>query len=257
MNGSSAYPQGGHTMPAQASPGAIGMAQQALYAVNRPPPSAYVMSDKEPPAPGPELLKMFAGEHYAHLSRDLQIFKETTATLLKTFNDNSASSSDERGRLLEQVLKPDPNRRRFSAIPMQVQSRVGRDTFVETPFKCEYGSNIRLGENVYVEGGCHIADPREIFIDNGTQIGAGVKIIGKVIPLDPSVRCGGLTSPQAEGKARGVEIYIGKNVYIGANTVIQPEEDVGGRIEIGDYAYIKPGSIVSRVCWFSCPFLLA
>jgi acetyltransferase-like isoleucine patch superfamily enzyme len=190
---------------------------------------------------------MFNGEPYAHLSRDLQIFREATAALLKTFNDNSPSGPDERGRQFEPVLKPDPSRRRFSAISSQIQNRMGRDAFVEVPFKCEYGSNIRLGDNVYIEGGCHIADPREVFIDNGTQIGAGVKIIGKVIPLDPHIRCGGLLSPQAEGKARGVEIYIGKNVYIGSNTVIQPDESVDKRLEIGDYAYIKPGSVVSKV----------
>jgi len=52
------------------------------------------------------------------------------------------------------------------------------------------------------------------------------------------------------GTARGFEIHIGDGVYIGANTVIQPEEsecDMGGKLVIGHRAYIKPGSIVHKV----------
>ena len=231
----------------QASHGAVRMAQEALHAYNdRPPPGSYELGEKDTEIEGPETKKMFRGELYAPLSRELQSFREETAGLLLKFNQNYHSSPEERGRQLDAVLNPDSSRRRFSAIPLQVKGRKGENTSIEVPFKCEYGTNIKLGDNVYIEGGCHIVDPREVYIGSATQIGAGVKIVGKFVPFDPKLRWPRLLSPHSEGKVRGVRIIIGKNVYIGADTVIQPEAEVDA-LEIGDNAYIKPGSIVSRV----------
>ncbi|KIW05249.1 hypothetical protein, variant [Verruconis gallopava] len=219
----------------QPSPGIIHTAQQALR--NTPQQMNPMTGFNGVPHMSSERQKMHAGELYSPFCTELEEDRERCAKALYTFNNNNHASRAERMRHFRNVLTPDSP---HSAGPV----RVGKDATVDVPFRCEYGYNITLGKDVVIEGGCHISDPRPVHIDNGSYIGPGVKIMGKVLPFDPATRAGAAM----DGKARAFEIHIGKNVHIGANSVVQPEEDMitNGRLEIGDGAYIKPNSVVNK-----------
>jgi acetyltransferase-like isoleucine patch superfamily enzyme len=129
-------------------------------------------------------------------------------------------------------------------------TRIGKDVYVDPPFRCDYGYNIWIGNNVVIEANCFISDARGVTIGDGTLIGPNVTIMGKVYPYELESRKGG----PMKAMARGFRIVIGKNVCIGANCVISPSEDhvQNGVLEIGVGAYITSGSTVVKVSLANC-----
>jgi maltose O-acetyltransferase len=77
---------------------------------------------------------------------------------------------------------------------------------------CDYGSNIFLGDNVFMNFGCVILDCNVVRIGADVQCGPGVQIYTAYHPTDPAAR---LASPEFSAP-----VTIGDNVRIGANTTI-------------------------------------
>jgi len=106
------------------------------------------------------------------------------------------------------------------------------DAYLEPPFYCDYGYNIRFGRKVYANHNLVILDGAPVSIGDNVFIGPNVVISSAGHPVDPSVRNAGLEFVKP--------IVIGNNVWIGANVVIVPG------VEIGDNATIGAGSIVTK-----------
>lgn len=89
-------------------------------------------------------------------------------------------------------------------------------------------STLEVGENVFINRNCVIVARSKIVIGAGTQIGPNVCIFDH----DHDRKKGGstITAP----------IYIGKNVWIGANVVITKG------VNIGENCVIAAGSIVTK-----------
>ncbi|MCS5515297.1 sugar O-acetyltransferase [Pseudomonas qingdaonensis] len=100
------------------------------------------------------------------------------------------------------------------------------------PFHCDYGYNITLGANVFVNFNCVILDVVQVHIGDDCQIGPGVQILTADHPRDPAIRRSGLES--------GRPVNIGSNVWIGAGALILPG------VSIGDDAIIGAGAVVTR-----------
>lgn len=96
------------------------------------------------------------------------------------------------------------------------------------PFYTDFGKNITLGKNVFINSDCKFQDQGGIFIDNGALIGHGVVLATLNHDLAPEKRQQLHPSP----------IHIGKNVWIGANAVICPG------VTIGDNAVVAGGAVV-------------
>jgi maltose O-acetyltransferase len=109
---------------------------------------------------------------------------------------------------------------------------VGADVFIEAPFHCAYGFNIRLGDRVYLNAGCAILDTAAVRIGDGTLLGPHVQIYCAEHHKDGSRRSEGLEV------ARPVE--IGANVWIGGGAIL-----LAG-IRIGDGAIVGAGAVVTR-----------
>src|SRR6185295_547451 len=75
--------------------------------------------------------KMLAGELYDPLDPELSQERLRCRTLLKTFNDTREDQTKERTELLNQLF--------------------GAETgvWIQPPFFCDYGTNIRLGSKVF------------------------------------------------------------------------------------------------------------
>lgn len=103
---------------------------------------------------------------------------------------------------------------------------------IESPFYCDYGYNIFLGDNFYSNYNCVILDCAEVKIGNNVMLGPNVSIFTAGHPIDPVKR--------NEGWEYAIPVSIGNNVWIGGNTVINPG------VQIGDNTVIGSGSVLTK-----------
>lgn len=98
------------------------------------------------------------------------------------------------------------------------------------PFYTDFGKNITLGKNVFINAGCKFQDQGGIFIDDGALIGHGVVMA----TLDHDM------APEKRQQLHPAPIHIGKNVWIGSNSVIC------SGVTIGDNAVVAAGAVVVK-----------
>ena len=98
------------------------------------------------------------------------------------------------------------------------------------PFYTDFGKNITIGKNVFLNTGCSFQDRGGIVIGDGTQIGMNVTMATLNHGFDQATR--NTTYP--------FPIIIGKNVWIGSNATIAPG------VTIGDNAVIGAGAVVTK-----------
>lgn len=109
-----------------------------------------------------------------------------------------------------------------------------RPPFIEPPFQCDYGINIELGADCYMNFGCVILDCAKVIIGDNVLFGPNVQIYCPGHPLDPALR-NGLNGPEF-----GLPVTIGSNVWIGGAAVILPG------VTVGDCAVVGAGAVVTK-----------
>ncbi|OWZ19334.1 Maltose O-acetyltransferase [Phytophthora megakarya] len=108
----------------------------------------------------------------------------------------------------------------------------GRDCFIETPFHCDYGYNINVGDGVYMNVGCVLLDVCPITIGNRVLLAPNVQLYTASHPLDAKKR--------AAKMEIGKPITIEDDAWIGGNVIIVPG------VRIGYGAVIGAGSVVTK-----------
>lgn len=98
------------------------------------------------------------------------------------------------------------------------------------PFYTDFGKNIHIGRNVFINCGCCFQDQGGIFIEDGALIGHNVVIATINHGQAPEDRSSNYPAP----------VHIGKKVWIGANAAIMPGTS------IGENAIIAAGAVVSH-----------
>lgn len=98
------------------------------------------------------------------------------------------------------------------------------------PFYTDYGQNITVGRDVFLNAGCQFQDQGGITIGDGSLIGHNVVLATLNHREEPERRQETVPAP----------IVIGKNVWIGANAVVTPG------VTIGDGAIVAAGAVVTR-----------
>ena len=166
-----------------------------------------------PPMERSEKQKMLAGELYRASDPELVAERRRCRSLLQAFN-----------------AEPDEERR--LGVLRELLERVGSGSFVQPPFACDYGTNLSIGDNVFVNFNCVILDCAEVTIGDGTQIGPGVQLLAADHPRDAETRRDLLELARP--------ISIGSNVWIGGAALVLPG------VTIGDDAIIGAGSVVTR-----------
>lgn len=120
-------------------------------------------------------------------------------------------------------------------------AEVGPGGWIETPFTCEFGVNLRVGARTFVNRNCQFHDTADITIGDDVLVGPGVQIITATHPLHPDERHPrGGTEFGAPYRTQVAPVRIGNRVWIGAGSII-----LGG-VTIGDGSTIGAGSIVTR-----------
>lgn len=159
--------------------------------------------------------KMLAGELYDPSAPEIQADQTATRAWLARYNASLALPPDARRALLTERL-----------------ADVGPGAVIRPPFHCDYGFNIQLGANVFLNFNCVVLDVVAVTIGDGTQIGPAVQIYAADHPRDEATRRAGLEF--------GRPVRIGRTAWIGGGAIILPG------VTIGDGAVVGAGSVVTR-----------
>ena len=122
--------------------------------------------------------------------------------------------------------------------PEQVRDIVSRLTGTEVdesvtvfpPFHSEFGKNLHLGKDVFINLGCRFQDTGGITIGDDTLIGHGTTLTTLNHAIDPARRA----------DMRPAPVVIGRHVWLGAGVTVVPG------VTIGDGAVIGAGSVVTK-----------
>jgi acetyltransferase-like isoleucine patch superfamily enzyme len=98
------------------------------------------------------------------------------------------------------------------------------------PFYSEFGKNLTLGKDVFINSGCRFQDTGGITIGDGSLIGHGSTLTTLNHGIDPDRRADMIPSP----------VTIGRKVWLGAAVTIVPG------VTIGDGAIVGAGSVVTK-----------
>ena len=114
----------------------------------------------------------------------------------------------------------------------EILGKTGNTVCIESPFHCDYGYNIEVGENFFANYNLVILDVGKVKIGDNAQIAPNVAIYTAGHPIHPDSR--------NSGYEYGIDITIGDNVWIGGNTCIMPGVTIGNNVVIGG------GSVVTK-----------
>jgi acetyltransferase-like isoleucine patch superfamily enzyme len=98
------------------------------------------------------------------------------------------------------------------------------------PFYSEFGKNITLGDDIFINLGCRFQDTGGITIGDGTLIGHGSTLTTLNHSIDPDRRADMSPAP----------ILIGRRVWLGASVTVVPG------VTIGDGAIVGAGAVVTE-----------
>lgn len=108
--------------------------------------------------------------------------------------------------------------------------RVPESLRVFPPFYTDFGRNITVGRDVFINACCHFQDHGGVTIGDGCQIGHNVVFATLNHGLSPEDRQNTYPAP----------IVLGRNVWVGSNaTILQG-------VTIGDNAVIAAGAVVTK-----------
>ena len=149
---------------------------------------------------------------------------------------NDATLIAERDRCKEMCYQynqlPPSHKHERHTLLRNLLGRIGREFLIEQPFYCDYGYNIEIGENFYMNVNCVILDCARVTFGDNVLIGPNCGFYTAGHPLDINRRNQGLEYASS--------IRIGNNVWIGAGVSILPG------VTIGDGAVIGAGSVVNK-----------
>lgn len=152
-----------------------------------------------------------------NLMDDQEMMAELTRCkdLCHRLNQVLPSRTDEREQILREII-----------------GRIGGSFVITTPFYCDYGYNIEIGEHFYANHHLVILDCAKVRIGDHVFIAPNCCITAASHPIDAGQRSAGFEY--------ALPVTIGNHVWIGANTVILPG------VTIGDHAVIGAGSVVTK-----------
>ena len=159
--------------------------------------------------------KMISGQEYDATHSGLRDMLMKTRLKLWEFNNLRPDQTIE----MENILK-------------SLFGSIGNRFIINQPFRCDYGCNIFLGEDCFINFNCTILDEAKVVIGDHAFLGPNVSIFTACHPLDPEKRNKFIEWAEP--------VVIGDNVWIGGDVTILPG------VVIGDNVTIGAGSVVTK-----------
>lgn len=162
-----------------------------------------------------EIDKISAGLFYNSADKEIVEIIGKTAQLCFEYNQMAPFKEEERNDLLQKIL-----------------GKVGENPKVLSPFRCDFGYNISVGDNFFANVNLVILDSAKVTFGNNVFVGPNVGIYTPNHSFNRKER--------AEGQEKSSPITIGDDVWIGGNVVILPGVNIGNNVIIG------AGSVVTK-----------
>ena len=171
-----------------------------------------------------ELEKCIAGEDYDCHDKIFLKFKSRAAKLLKIYNAFAYEQREEK----EVVLK-------------QLFGEIGENVSVATPFLCDYGRNIHIGNHVSINMNCTFIDCNKIVVDDNVLIAPNVQLYTATHPVDLKERY----TQREENRefirhTYALPITIEEGCWLGGGVIVLPG------VKIGKGSVIGAGSVVTK-----------
>ena len=122
------------------------------------------------------------------------------------------------------LIKPS-NRKEREQLIKKIFAKTGENILVESSFQCDYGYNIFVGENFYMNHNGVILDAAKVEFGDNVFIGPNCGFYTAGHPIDVEQRNKGLEYAKP--------IKVGDNVWIGGNVVVLPGVTIGNNCVIG------------------------
>jgi acetyltransferase-like isoleucine patch superfamily enzyme len=158
--------------------------------------------------------KMLNGELY-RVDEELTKERNQAQQLTFEYNQTSPIEIDKRRKILEELL-----------------GNIGENVTIEAGFRCDYGKNISIGNNVFINFNLIALDCNKITIGDDVMIAPNVGIYTATHTVSPEIR------KQALEYAKPITVCNG--VWIGGGVSILPG------ITIGENSVIGAGSVVTK-----------
>lgn len=162
-----------------------------------------------------EFEKMISGLVYNPADEDLLQRRRRALSLVEEFNAYIPKDSEKAAEIAKNLF-----------------GSIGDNTAIMAHFACDYGENINIGSNCYINYNCVLLDCARVTIGNNVLIGPNCGIYTAIHPLDSETRLQGLETAQP--------ITIKDGVWLGGNVVILPG------VTIGEKTVIGAGSVVTK-----------
>lgn len=120
-----------------------------------------------------------------------------------------------------------------------IPSAKGRGLEVFSPFYCEYGVNIRVGEGCFINYSCTFLDVSPITLGNGVWIGANVTLATPDHPLVAEER---LPRDYPDGRH---DLEYSAPIVIGDGCWICSGVTICGGVTIGENSVVAAGAVVT------------
>jgi maltose O-acetyltransferase len=159
--------------------------------------------------------RMLRGELYLAGDPEIQRDAARAQELMERYNATRHAERELRDRLLRELL-----------------GEVGEGVVVRPPVWVDYGSNVSIGEETFVNYDCVLLDVAPIRIAAACQLATRVQLLTATHPIDPEPRRLGWESAQP--------ITIGDNVWLGGGAIVCPG------VAIGDDTVVGAGAVVTR-----------
>ncbi len=159
--------------------------------------------------------KMLSGRPYQSFGEELFSERQHAKEVLFEYNGLAPREIEKRNELISNLL-----------------GGIGKNYFIEPPFRCDYGYNIVIGDNFYANYNCTILDCARVTIGDNVLLAPNVCLFTAGHPLH--------WEPRNAGIEYAFPITIGNNVWIGGGVIINPGVTIGNNVVIGS------GSVVTK-----------
>jgi len=165
--------------------------------------------------PSGQKAKMLAGELYLSTDPELVAADLRAQELLFLFNATRPGADTERRALLVELF-----------------ATFAPGAVLRPSFRCDYGSNISIGEDTFINYDCVFLDCNRITIRREVQIAPRVQIYTATHPLDAAMRRSKLEF--------ALPVVVEDGVWIGGGAIVCPG------VTIGQNTVVGAGSVVTR-----------
>lgn len=173
-----------------------------------------------------ELQKLQAGLEYCFLDGEVDARKQRAVSLCFELNNTNPANEEKRREWIRKLLGSSSG-----------------DIRILSPFRCDYGLNIHVGDNFLANYNVTILDCAPVWIGDHCMIGPNTLIATVNHPKDPLAR--------RAMKAKAVPVRIGNDVWIGGNCTILPGSILGNNVIVAAgtvvNGYVPDNTLVAGV----------